>query len=216
MTRRIRTISALSALLLITAAAGAGATPPVQTVSIHSLVLRDDVVPPISAGSRKFSFNVRSRLADPAHQSNAPAPGSDGDPTIDGASGGGGLLEVYNAAGSGEIVTVPLPAERWRFVAFSATEFRYMFVGDPPVWRVWVRGHKISIRGGKAAWDYTLDEPSQGAIAVRLTLGTGITYCSLGLPRISGTPPSSARSDRPGRFSAAIDQVASDSCPPLP
>ena len=80
---------------------------------------------------------------------------------------------------------------------------------------MFLKNDKLSIRGGKAAFPYTLDELAQGSIAVRLTIGTGLTWCTDALPRTSGSPPSSAQFDRPGKF-AAIDPVLSATCPPLP
>jgi hypothetical protein len=189
------------------------ADPVLQMVGTHSLFMKDN---PLYPGSRKFSFNVRSKDAPPEHQAHAPLPGTEGDPTADGASGGGGLLVVYNSAGSGESFTVPLPVDQWRVGGDPAGEFRYVFASTPPVWKVYVKGHKISIRGGKGTWGYTLDEPSQGSIAVRLTLGTGITWCSDAQPHAAGEPPSSADYDRPNKFKALRLQPAAAECPPLP
>jgi hypothetical protein len=202
--------------VLLSGALVANADPLIQTVGTHTMTLRDDVTPPIYLTGRKFSFNVRSALAPVENQVNAPLPGSDGDPTAAGATGGGGVLEVYNTAGSGERLTVPLPVAQWRRDGDPAGEFRYVFASTPPVWKVFVKRHKISIRGGKEAWGYTLEEPSQGRIGVRLTLGTGITWCTEAEPKQAGLPPSPAKFDKPGRFAAAKLQNAPATCPPLP
>lgn len=201
----------LGLALVVGGAIGAAAQPTIQTVGTHSLIMKDDVTEPIYLGSRKFSFNVRSKFADPPHQVQAPTPGGPSDPSL-----GGGLLEIHNSAGTGEIVSIPLPVELWRLTGDPTGEFRYVFTSPPPVWKVYVKGHKISVRGGKDAWPYTLDELSQGSIAVRLTLGTDITYCSDALPRTSGDPPSSASYDHAGKFQARPQQLAPTTCPPLP
>ena len=192
------------------AAGPAYADPVVVTVGTHSLIMKDDALYP---SSRKFSFNVRSGDAPVEHQSQAPAPGSAGDPTLN-----GGTLVVYNGAGGSESFTVDLPAARWRVEGDTSPPggYRYVFASTAPVWKVYVKGPKLSVRGGRAQWLYTLDEPSQGAIAVRLTLGTAVTYCSVALPRTSGSPPSSAAYDKVDKFQAIRRQPAPDDCPPLP
>ncbi len=205
----------MAALALTLALAPAvRADPPVVTVGTHSLLLKDDVVPPIGPGARKFTFNVRSGPAVPAHQVVMPTPGSVGDPTPAGASGGGGVLQVYNTTGSGEVYTLPLPASDWRLAGNPFSGLRYIYASSGAVWKVWIKGTKISIRGGKALWGYTLDEPSQGMIGLRLTLGTGITWCTEAAPSVSGSPPSPY--DRPGVFKAERIQDAPIACPPLP
>ena len=200
------------ASLVLALPLAAHAEPAIMTVGTHSMFMKDD---PVYTGSRKFSFNVRSKFADPDHRVMVPPPGSDGDPTPTGSTGGGGVLVVYNSAGTGEQFTVPLPVEKWQWYG-DDTDVRYVFASTPPVSKVYVKGHKVSIRGGKNSWGYTLDEPAQGRIAVRLTLGTSITWCSDAEPGTSGDPPSAAAYDRAGKFQARRLQVAPDACPPLP
>lgn len=195
------------------------AEPPVVTVSTRVLAMRDDVVPPIMPGLRAFSWSVRSGFDDPEHQAATPEPGSPSDPTTAGASGGGALLVVYNSAGSGEQVTIPLPAERWQLQGNPTNGIRYVYAGEPgvdPVWKVWLKRTKITVRGGKQPWTYSLDELSQGSIAIRLTLGTGVTYCANVPAQASGSPPSTARFDQPGRFKGQPKTPPPTSCPPLP
>lgn len=197
-------------------APSAGADPTVVTVGTHALLLKDDVVPPINAGARKFTFNVRSGPAAPANQVAMPPPGSAGDPTTAGATGGGAMLQVYNTAGTGEVYTLPLPASAWRLAGNPFSGQRYIYASASAVWKVWIKGTKISIRGGKSAWGYTLDEPSQGTIGLRLTLGTGITWCTEAVANSNGSPPSTVAYDRPGVFQAERIQDAPALCPPLP
>ena len=203
----------MAGLAMLGLMVGLGALParadaPVVTVGTHSLIMKDSVTYP---ASRKFSFNVRSAEAPPEHLVSVPAPGSAGDPTLF-----GGMLVVYNGTGSGETFAVDLPADQWHLDGDEVNGWRYVFSAGAPVWKVYAKGTKVSVRGGKAAWGYTLDEASQGAIAVRLTLGTGVTWCTLALPRTSGSPPSSASYDRPNKFQAQRLQSPPADCPALP
>jgi hypothetical protein len=190
----------------------AQADPAVVLVATRTMLLKDRALYP---GARKITVNVRTRLAAPENRVVLPPAGSEGDPTPAGVSGGGAVLEIYDSSGSGERVTIPLPADRWGRDGDPAGSFRYQFSGDAPIWKVYLKNDKISIRGGKAAFGYTLDELAQGSIAVRLTLGTGITWCTNALPRTSGSPPSSANYDRPGRF-VSLNPILPVSCPALP
>jgi hypothetical protein len=201
-------------LFVIGLAIGPGATLPASadpvlvTVGTHGMVMKDSTEYP---GSRKFSFNVRSVDAPVEHQIAVPAPDGVGDPTLF-----GGVLVVYNGSGSGESFTIDLPATSWRLDGDEFNGWRYVFAAGSPVWKVYVKGAKVSVRGGKDAWGYTLDEASQGTIAVRLTLGSEVTWCSVALPRTAGSPPSSANYDRVNKFQALRLQAAPVECPPLP
>ena len=86
---------------------------------------------------------------------------------------------------------------------------------DMPRRRI-VKADQLQIRGGKSNWAYTLDEPSQGRIAVRLTLGGGATWCSDAPAKSSGSPPSTASNDRVDKFTAQTRTPAPASCPALP
>lgn len=178
------------------------AQPAIMTVGTHSMIMKDDANFP---GARKFSFNVRSGEAPVEHRVVAPAPESAGDPSLF-----GGTLTVYNGAGGGERIDIDLPAENWTRMGIP-TDPRYVFASTTPVWKVYVKGSKISVRGGKSLWPYTLDEASQGAIAVRLTLGSDLTWCSAALP----APPTS-ENDRPNKFRALRLQPAPNDCLPVP
>jgi hypothetical protein len=190
------------------AAAPGRADAPVVTVGTHSLIMKDSVVYP---GSRKFSFNVRSAEAPEAHRISVPPPDGPGDPRWF-----GGALVVYNGSGTGEAFTIDLPAEQWRLYGSTVNDWRYVYSAGSPVWKVYVKRYKVSVRGGKALWGYTLDEPSQGTLAVRLTLGSSVTWCSVAEPQTSGSPPSSAAYDLPNKFKARRLQSAPAACPALP
>jgi len=200
---------AFVAAFLLLVPGAASADPPVVTVGSHILGMKDDSVPPIVGGKRYFSWAVRSGNDVPAHQFAVPLPGSAGDPTLHGA-----VLQVYNAAGSGELFTVPLPAARWRLQGSPPHDHRFLYANDPattPVWKVWIKGPKITVRGGKQHWGYTLDEPSQGSIAIRLTVGSEATYCTEVPPRMPATS-----FDRRDRFQGQPRSPAPVVCPPLP
>lgn len=204
----------LTVLVLAAAAAAVPASGDVVTVGTHALQLRDDVVPPVNAATRKLSFAARSTTDAPGHRVVFPAPGTAGDPTLY-----GGRAIVYNANGSGEQVVVDLPAAGWQHTGHNYPPDdlgRWVFtglIGDVlgPIQKIYVKRDKITIRGGNAPWTYTLDEPSQGAVAVQLTLGTWDTWCAVGTPRVPA-----ATYDRPGRFIAQMNTPAVDTCPPAP
>lgn len=179
---------------------------PVVPVRGLSLALRDDPSPKARAEARRVRFrSARIRGV----------PVTLGDPTAAGANGGA-VLTVYDAAGSGERVTVALPAANWhpRGSPDAPRGYRY---GDPrrlagPISRVVIsRRGAVSLSGGGAQWGYTLDEPSQGAVAVRLQSGRGDVWCAVFGARRS----QNGISDRAGRFDGAPKPLPV-ACPPLP
>jgi DNA-binding beta-propeller fold protein YncE len=180
---------------------------PIQT---GSLVLRDDSIPPENPTRRKITFTSNSRNDLPANRIVPPAFGAPGDPTVAGAT-----LRVYNANGSGEQVTLSLPAAGW---TTSGTDGYRFSDGSPGaiIRAVRVKPDRITITGGKANWTYTLNEPSQGRVAVWLGLGQSLAWCAEAPARASGTPPSSARNDTQDRFTAEKHAPAPAVCPPPP
>lgn len=183
--------------------AGARAQTHVD-VSTGILLLKDGT----SSTSRYVKFKSRTKLDPVANQVVPPAPGSDGDPTPAGATGGGGTFTVYNSAGSGESFAIDLPAAKW---TRSGTGPLYIY-GDPTgtILKIYVRPYKLYVRGGGVGWGYTLNEASQGRIAVRLKLGTGIEWCAEAPPH----PPATAY-DHTDRFQSAKAD-APVPCPPFP
>ncbi len=182
---------------------------PATLIQGVSLSLRDDSLPPINLSKRKLRW--RAGGAPP------PAWGSAGDPTVAGSGGGGATLTVYNAAGSGETVSVTLPAANWRALGTASTPrgFRY---SDPqrlagPISKLVLNANGSLVLSGKgAAWPYTLDEPTQGAVAVRMQLGSGIAWCTAFPPK----PSSSGANDRVDKFVGAKDPPPPPVCPALP
>jgi hypothetical protein len=118
-----------------------------------------------------------------------PTDGGSADPTLT-----GGTLEILNGAGSGESASVPLPAEHWRRAPRDLEKplegWRYKdIVKDLPtsnykikvvlkerptgsVLRAVVKDVRGNVEG------YTLDEPTQDAVAVQLVTGD-LRHCAL-------------------------------------
>jgi hypothetical protein len=148
-----------------------------------------------------------------------PVRGSAGDPTPGGVTGGGATLQVYNSNGSGELVTVTLPASGWSVMGDTQTPrgYRYKSASSTDaVTRVTLRGNLIRIRGGKSNWAYTLNEASQGRVALRLTMGSQFRWCADSPAKTSGNPPSTASNDKIDKFVGARRTPAPPSCPSLP
>jgi hypothetical protein len=128
--------------------------------------------------------------------------------------GGAGLV-VYNSGGTGEQASHYLSPEGWRATR-GAAHSGYKYVGrrvnDPWIRAVTLRTDKVLVKG---VVNYTLDEPAQGSIAVRLiTLPT--LWCGNTAARTGGTPPSTAKSDRAGKFVGQPGSPPPPACVPLP
>jgi hypothetical protein len=100
--------------------------------------------------------------------------------------------------------------------ASSLKGYRFVGAASDPIRRIVVKGDKITISGGRAGFGYTLDESQQGAVAVLLRLGTDLGWCASAPAKTRGVPPSSADSDRPGRFVGAPKTPAPVMCPVPP
>jgi hypothetical protein len=153
---------------------------------------------------RSFVFRTTTRPGPAARVVPPPRTGP-GDPTIHGAR-----LTIQNPIETGETVTIPLPATGW-----SATSTRYTFSASPasPVQDVTVAPDRITIAAGGSAFPFTLDEPRQGTLAVRLDLGSGVSWCAVAPARATGSPPSTALNDTRDRFSGQPDAPPPDQCP---
>jgi hypothetical protein len=124
------------------------------------------------------------------------------DPTVSGAT-----VTVYNSNGGNDVVTVSLDAQFWKASA-SGYSFRNT---TGAITRVTVKPDYLSVKGGKSLWAYTLNEPAQGRVAVRLRLGSGPTWCADG--------PAKApidKYDKVGKFKAEGNSPAPGACPALP
>jgi hypothetical protein len=171
--------------------------------------MRDRTGPPAVPSRRRFVFQSRTS-GDPTGVTVSPR-GSAGDPTVAGAG-----LVVHNAAGSGELLVVSLPAAGWTAYGDGPVPGGYRWTApsrDDPVSRIVVRPNRIRIRGGGASWTYTLNETAQGAVGVWLRLGTQAPWCTRAPAKSSGNPPSTASYDRVDRFVAARQTPAPAVCP---
>jgi hypothetical protein len=178
-------------------------------VQATKLTMKDDNAPPVSLARRKITFTASTKNDPPANRVVVPALGGAGDPTVHGAT-----LRVYNSNGTGEQTTVELDASDWLPLGNG-----YVYRGpdsEGPVKSVKLTADKLSVKGGKSLWSYTLDEPAQGRITVRLTIGTGADWCAESPAKTKGTPPSSGKNDLPDKFVGASKAPAPVGCPVPP
>jgi hypothetical protein len=206
-------LRAVLSLMVVLPVVGSAAAQPIVTVRNRLVVLRDDNVVPIDLERRYLRVRVGTHREDPAHQVVLPLAGSNGDPTPGGATGGGATLTVYNANGGTDAVTYTLPADHWYRSPLEPIRV-YQFKGDTTmdsaIRKIYVRPNKIYIEGEGSLLGYTLDEAAQGRVGVRLTLGTGVTFCIESVPRTPATVH-----DVVDIFRGATT-AAPAVCPPLP
>jgi YVTN family beta-propeller protein len=187
------------------------ASTPVPRVLIgkSKLILKDAADP----SKRRLTFVAKTRNAPLPQRVVAPLPGSSGDPTV-----GGATLQVYNAAGlSGDLATVNLPAGGWRALGSVSSPRGWRYRDTTGAVRsLLVQTDRITVRGGRSAWTYSLDEPEQGIVALRLQLGGDPGWCTQAAPNLRGNPPSTASSDKPGLFRSTHDSGPPLACAPLP
>jgi predicted esterase len=179
-------------------------------VQTTALTLKDDVAVPVDPARRRFTFKSSTKKDPPPQRVVIPVAGGPNDPRAAGAS-----VVVQNGAGSGETVRVDLPASGWMLLGSPTNPTGYGYRSADPngaISKVTVKQDQIRIKGGKAAWGYTLDEAQQQRIAVRVQLG-GMSWCADAPAKTSGTPPSTAKNDQPGRFVAAPKTPAPSACP---
>ncbi|MEO8602005.1 MAG: hypothetical protein ABI629_05460 [bacterium] len=194
--------------------ADAASVPSPVLIRTSKLVMKDDAVPPIDAAKRRITFSAITKN-DPADQRILPPlPGSSGDPTL-----GGGTLVVYNSAGvTGDVVSLALPASGWKAIGNPAAPKGWRFRGESAgaVRRIVVKSDRIVLRGGKAAWTYTLNETQQMRVALHLRLGSDTGWCTDTGAKLTRNPPTTAYTDRPGIFNASRGSAAPASCPAIP
>jgi hypothetical protein len=153
---------------------------------------------------RSFALKVRTTDAPSGNQVVVPFPGSPGDPTLAGMQ-----ITVYNASGSGEKTVISLPAGPSWAVLGSTTQprgYRYKGLAGDPVRKVIVKDDLLKVRAKGAGFGYSLNEPSQGSIAVRLASGGGVTWCGRATPSL----------DVQDAFTGVKDAPAPATCPPVP
>jgi len=110
-------------------------------------------------------------------------------------------------------VTVNLPASGW---CLNGSGNTYTFTDSlGPVKKVTVKADSLSIKGGKSTSGFTVDEPRQGQIAVRLQPGIAEPWCSEAAAKLSGRPATSTKNDRIDRFIGQSKPPAPEHCPLL-
>jgi hypothetical protein len=146
--------------------------PPGQTfipIPTRKLTLKDRSAPPQNPRQRKVSFSSDTR--DLPFRIIPPFQGSSDDPTSVGAT-----VVVYNSVSpGGELVVVALPAAGWR--ATGPNSYKYKGASTAAITRALFRTDRLSFKGGKEQWPYTLNETQQGRVAVAFFIGNTF-YCS--------------------------------------
>ena len=120
----------------------------------------------------------------------------------------GGFLDVINTV-TGETDGFPLPAANWVGLGVPSGSAGYRYRDSRRTagscTTVWIKnGKRLSARCQGSGIDLSLDEASQGSLALRLTLGNGDRYCM----SFGGT----VTKDEPGTFKAR-DAPAPSACP---
>lgn len=178
-------------------------TLPYVAIETTALTLRDSAVSPVG---RKVSFTSRTGKDPLGNRVVPPAAAGPGDPTL-----GGGALTVYDAAGTGEQTTVPLPSAGWSLLGSPSRPAGYRFRSSGPITSVVVKTDQIAVAGGKAGWTYSLAAPPQGRVALRLALGSARPWCAAAPAK----PPASLN-DTATRFVAQPKSPPPATCPALP
>jgi hypothetical protein len=164
------------------------------------------VTDPVKPRARRIVFRANTTGDSSENDIVVPAQDSAADPTVAGA-----WTSVYNSSGlSADVFQVRLETGGWSVIGpkRAAQPKGYRFKSNSgPIRSVSVKSHRIVIRGGRAPFTYTLDEAAQGSVAIRLTLGTGVTWCA-----DAGRPPF-VETDRAGRFETAPGAPVPAACP---
>jgi len=188
--------------------------PQPTPVEATTLRLKDRLTGLPNATS--FSFSSSTRDAAPANRIVPPPRLGASDPTLPTTTPV--TLVFYNSAGrTSDKEFYTLDYRGWRYLGSSTNPKGYSFRlarvgGGGPVRSVTVRTDKITAKGTGL---YSLNESSQGRIAVRLYLGS-IPWCADAPARLTGHPPSSASTDRPGHFEGQPRTPAPALCPAIP
>jgi DNA-binding beta-propeller fold protein YncE len=183
----------------------------VVAVRPTALTLKDDNSPPIVASRRRLTLRSMTKRDPQANRVTPPPFGSAGDPVLFGAT-----LRVYNADGGSEQTTISLPAGFWLRTGSSGYRYRNPSA-DSPVFAVDVRADALKVVARGAAFGFTLDEPRQGRVGVRLALGDAVEWCTETAAKLSGRPRTTDRNDTRDKFVGRPKTAAPSFCtaPPL-
>jgi DNA-binding beta-propeller fold protein YncE/mono/diheme cytochrome c family protein len=169
------------------------------------LMLRDRSASPADPDRRRVTFKSSTLGSGVVTHIVPPARLSAGDPTTAGAT-----IAVYNSlSAGGELTVVKLRASGWS--AVGPNSYMYRGASTDAITRVILRPDLIAFKGGRTAWTYTLNEPSQGRIAAALIVGD-LFWCADAPAKSVGNPPSSASYDRIDKFVAQARTPAPAAC----
>ena len=178
------------------------ATPvPPTLIVTGSMALRDDALPPIDPSGRSFTFKAKNS-GTLGSGVVAPAPLTQGDPSIH-----GGSITIYNGEGKTNKAVIDLPATGWTRGG-TATAPTYKFKGTGAIGAIDLRNGLLVIKG-KGAVLLGLANAPQGSVAVRLRVGFDPAMCAK-------APALSASVDTPARFDSAKSAPKPVVCPPVP
>jgi hypothetical protein len=184
-------------------------TSSLVLIETRSLTLKDNVNP----AKRKFTFKSSTKQFPNANRIFPPAQFTTGDPMRNGAE-----LIIYNAAGlTSENFSVPLLGG-WSAIGTGAN-LGWKFKStdsSSAVSSVVVEVDKITVKGGKSAFSYSLNGSPQGSVGVRLLLGSTNGWCADAPAKTSGNPPSTARNDTVDKFVGEPKSPPPSLCPALP
>jgi hypothetical protein len=182
---------------------------PFTLIQTTALKLTDDLE---SLFNGKVSFKASTKKDPVANRIVVPPPGSPGDPRL-----GAAALRIYNSAGlTNDFDLRPLAAAGWTLLGSETSPKGYRYrgkdIGDNIIKSVTLKADSLKVKGFSF---YTLDEAAQGRVAVKLLMGD-LAWCADAPAKASGNPPSTAKNDRPGKFTAQPKTPAPSACPPEP
>ncbi|HEV7731177.1 MAG TPA: hypothetical protein VGR62_03400 [Candidatus Binatia bacterium] len=192
--------------------ADATSIPPGKPLPLQQRLVRTTRLAITGRGATPtLAFSARTKNDAAANRITPPPQQTAFDPTIHGAA-----LHVYNAGFTTDAVVVPLPSSGWTVAGSAKKPKGYRFRAKGGAVRSVILGpDRIEVRGRAG---YTLDEPAQGRVAVRLVPGLfgGGGWCASAPARARGRQQSTAKDDRPGRFVGARNAPAPAACPIAP
>jgi hypothetical protein len=175
--------------------------------------INDDDTPPIDPKRRRLTFRSNKSKNGPSGVVE-PTFGSAGDPTSAGATGGGAVLTLYRVGGTpDEVSTYVLPAGLWSQtgnVALPGYKYLDRQATQGPIKKIRLARGRLIVTG-KGDGIYELAGATQGEMALRLQLGTGIEFCASAPAR---SPASKFDSTR--KFLGEKDVPPPAECPPVP
>jgi hypothetical protein len=141
-----------------------------------------------------------------------PTPGGPSDPRSTGV-----ILRYFNSAGLTTDAQIHLlDAHGWTLLGSPTAPKGYRFrgkdIGDSVSKSASITADSIKVKGFSL---YSLDESAQGRIAVRISSGLA-AWCADAPAKTSGNPPSTAKNDRPGKFTGQPKTPPPIACPSQP